>query len=416
MPLYLQPDELEAGMRLAKPVICDRRVLLPAGRVLNPVEIDNLRKRYPRATVYILDPVLDEWARFQDDSRDSTVALAAREKLVDALSGVREKFASRMSLRGMSLRGVHEALTYITQYLQQHPDAAAMVIPPGKEGSYLIEHPANVFYLSLVVGNALRGLAQHDLARRSNLRSFTRARFPVNLTPLGLAALFMDVALWPLEEVFEHPGPLSAEERKIVAEHPAASVAALPPDTPEAVTEIVLRHHENMDGTGYPDGLTGEAIPLFARILRITDAFDAATSRRVFREAKSAPRALWEMTVGPYAQFYDPVVLKIFGSVVQPFPIGAKVRLACGRYGVVVRFGERYSLLPEIIIAFDEDGRRLPRNKLEGPYKLDRRTDIRIAAYDGEDISDLYNSGTWYSNIEMPYPASFETLFESLYP
>jgi hypothetical protein len=201
-----------------------------------------------------------------------------------------------------------------------------------------------------------------------------------------------------------------------VAEHPAASVAALPPDTPEAVTEVILRHHENMDGTGYPGGLSGEAIPLFARILRVTDAFDAATSRRVFREAKSPPRALWEMTIGPYAQFYDPVVLKIFGSVVQPFPIGAKLRLACGRYGVVVRFGERYSLLPEIIIAFDEHGKRLPRHRLEGPYKLDCRTDIRIAAYDNEDISDIYNSTNWYANVEMPYPASFETLFESMYP
>jgi hypothetical protein len=407
MPVYLQPHELEPGMRLARPVVHERKVLLGEGRVLSDLDIEILRRDYAKVTVYILDPVLDDAVTFQDEARDRKVAATARRKLLSTMTSAREKFASRMSLRGLDLRGVHEAMAYITHYLNEHPDAAAMIMRPGKEGCYLTDHPANVFYLSLVVGNAVRN---------SLRRGSAQSRALMNLAPLGLAALFMDVALWPLEEVFEHPGPLSKSERELVLRHPIVSAEAMPGDLPSIVPETIRQHHENYDGTGYPESLPGEASSLFARILRVADAFDAATSTRTFREAKSPPRALWEMTMGPYSQLYDPSVLKIFGTVVQPFPIGAKLRMSCGRYAVVVRFGERYSLLPEIIIAFDQDGKRLARNQLEGPYKLDERLDLRVVSYNGEDLSDMYTDGTWYDEILIPHTASFETLFESVYP
>jgi HD-GYP domain-containing protein (c-di-GMP phosphodiesterase class II) len=407
MPLLLQAHELEVGMRLAKPVTSDRRVLLPAGRTLNSADIDSLRRVYSRATICILDPVLDEIVPFQDVTRDQKVAQATQRKLLKTMSSVREKFASRMSLHGADLSGIHEAMALVTRYLNENPHAAAMIMRPGKEGSYLTEHPANVFYLSLVVGNAVRYFARHSSSSR---------RSSLNLAPLGLAALFMDVALWPLEDVFDHPGPLSQEERQIVLQHPNVGADALPPTIPPLVPQLVRRHHENFDGTGYPEGISGDEIPLFARILRVADAFDAATSRRAFSEAKSAPRTLWEMTMGPYAQLYDPIILKVFGGVVQPYPIGAKLRLACGRYAVVVRFGRTYSLLPEVIIAFDEDNKRLPKRRLEGPFKLETRPELQVVSFAGEDLSDVYGDGTWYTDVSVPHSADFETLFESAYP
>jgi len=416
MPVILQVHELDIGMRLANPVIRDRNILLPAGKVLNDADIDTLRRSCPRAAIHISDPVLDDLVSFQDVTRDRKVAAATRRKLLRAMSSVRDKFSSRMALGGMDLRGVHEAMAYITHYLNENPNAAAMIMRPGKEASYLTEHPANVFYLSVVVGNAVRNFVRRDLGNRSSLRSYQRPRPPINVAPLGLAALFMDVAMWPLEEAFNQPGPLSPEQREIVWHHPHAGAEVLPTNVPLLVGEIVRRHHENYDGTGYPDGLSADQIPLFARIVRLADAFDAATTTRVFRQAKSPPRVLWEMTMGPYAHLYDPVLLKIFGGVVQPFPIGAKLRLACGRYAVVVRFGGNYALLPEVIIAFDENGKRLPRERLEGPFKLEEHPALRIVSYGGEDLTDVYGEGTSYTEFQMPVAAEFQTLFESVYP
>ena len=79
-----------------------------------------------------------------------------------------------------------------------------------------------------------------------------------------------------------------------------------------------------MDGSGYPDGLGGDQLHVFTRIVRIADAFDAATSTSVYKEAKSPVRVLWEISTGPYARFYDPALVRTLTKLVQPFPIGAR--------------------------------------------------------------------------------------------
>jgi len=108
MPVILQNNELDIGMRLAKPVIRDRTVLLPSGKELNEADIDTLRRSFPRGSIHILDPVLDDLVCFQDVTRDRKVAATTRRRLLRAMSGVREKFSSRVALGGMDLRGVHE--------------------------------------------------------------------------------------------------------------------------------------------------------------------------------------------------------------------------------------------------------------------------------------------------------------------
>ena len=120
--------------------------------------------------------------------------------------------------------------------------------------------------------------------------------------------------------------------------------------------------------------------------------------------------------MGLPSRCYDPIILKVFSRVLQPYPIGAKLRLADGRYAVVVRFGKEYALLPEIIIAFDEDGQPLPKHLLEGPYKLEERTDLRIVSFAGEDLTDIYGDDPIYFDPEDIEPHAFETIFEGLYP
>ncbi|MHB8732820.1 MAG: HD-GYP domain-containing protein [bacterium] len=92
------------------------------------------------------------------------------------------------------------------------------------------------------------------------------------------------------------PGPLSSEERAIVAQHVDKGVALLRAwDVDEAVLEIVAAHHERWDGAGYPRGLAGEAIPLAARILAIADSFDAMTSRRAYHGPRTRDEAATEL-------------------------------------------------------------------------------------------------------------------------
>jgi HD-GYP domain-containing protein (c-di-GMP phosphodiesterase class II) len=300
----------------------------------------------------------------------------------------------------------------VLSFLQENPVTAAALLESKSDENYLVAHSAHVFYLSIVMGTAVR--ARVAFARRTQLaRQDVRQIVDLNLTPLGLAALYMDGGMWPLQFLYDQPEPLTEEECELVRQHPIASAGMLPSDAPEATRVAVTTHHENFDGSGYPHGLKGNELHLFSRILRISDAYSAATANTVYREACSPVRALWEMTMGPFAQFFDPVILKIFAGLIHPFPIGAKVRLNCGRHGVVVRYGEVRPFHPEVIITFDENGVRLPQNKLEGPIKLHERTDLTIVSFAGEDLRDIYTDED--PEAFTLAPSEFTTLYESAY-
>jgi HD-GYP domain-containing protein (c-di-GMP phosphodiesterase class II) len=105
------------------------------------------------------------------------------------------------------------------------------------------------------------------------------------------------------------PGELSALEREEIQAHAAVGadiVSRLEAYKPSV--ESIRHHHERWDGSGYPDGLAGERIPLGARIIAVADAFDAMTSDRVYRAALSPERALAELRAGAGAQFDQQIV------------------------------------------------------------------------------------------------------------
>ena len=111
------------------------------------------------------------------------------------------------------------------------------------------------------------------------------------------------------DEILEKPGPLAPDERKVLERHPALGSNMLVSLGLGAVSGWVLHHHERWDGTGYPEGLAGEAIPLPARILTAADAFDALISDHAYRKRLSKTQALAELERGAGTQF-DPMVVE----------------------------------------------------------------------------------------------------------
>ena len=99
------------------------------------------------------------------------------------------------------------------------------------------------------------------------------------------------------DAVLNKPGPLTPEEFDEVKRHVVVGEEMLEPlraDHP-AVLQIVRWHHEHVDGSGFPDGLTGEAIPLAAKIVSVADAFDAMTTSRAYREPRPPKDAMFEL-------------------------------------------------------------------------------------------------------------------------
>ena len=119
------------------------------------------------------------------------------------------------------------------------------------------------------------------------------------------------------DAILRKPTSLTAEDRKVIETHPAFGDNILGPiKFLERAQQIVLHHHERWDGTGYPDRLKGEGIPLMARIVAVADSFDAMTSDRPYRKAYSREAAVKEIVAKAGTQF-DPKVVDAFLKVVD---------------------------------------------------------------------------------------------------
>ncbi len=133
------------------------------------------------------------------------------------------------------------------------------------------------------------------------------------LQNLVFGALLHDIGKMGIrDEILQKQGKLSSEEYQYVQQHTLIGVKIVEGiDLFRDKIPMIRNHHERYDGSGYPDGLVGEVIPLEARIVAVPDAFDAMTSLRPHRRALPLENVLVEMINGKGTQF-DPHILEIF--------------------------------------------------------------------------------------------------------
>jgi len=125
------------------------------------------------------------------------------------------------------------------------------------------------------------------------------------------------------------PGPLTAEEMATMREHPQIGYELLSNSQNRFIqlsALIALRHQERFDGTGYPDGLAGEQIPLEARIVAIADVFDALMSKRPYKRAWSIEEALAYIAENS-GRHFDP---RCVDAMLANVP---RLELICARFG-----------------------------------------------------------------------------------
>ena len=137
---------------------------------------------------------------------------------------------------------------------------------------------------------------------------------------LRLAAELHDVGKIGIpDRILLKPGRLDAEELRVMRTHPRRGhdiLASIPNVHIASVAAVVLRHHEAVDGSGYPDGLKGEDIPVLARIVSIADSYDALATVRPYHEPKSHA-TIMRMLNEQQGRKYDPYVLAVFTKVVE---------------------------------------------------------------------------------------------------
>ena len=131
------------------------------------------------------------------------------------------------------------------------------------------------------------------------------------VTTVGEAGLLHDIGkIGVPEPTLQKPGPLTGEEWHAMRRHPLVGAQIVAPyEFLARSTPIIRHHHEHWDGSGYPDGLAGAAIPLGARIVAVADVFDALTSRRPYRAAMTRTAGVKQL-LDEAGRTLDPDVVK----------------------------------------------------------------------------------------------------------
>ena len=221
--------------------------------------------------------------------------------------------------RELYLNPVKMCSIQICKFLDDDTSILTLLNSVQDKNPYMYSHPVNVAFLSCVIGKWL------------NLDY-------MKLVNLVRAGLLHDIGKAKIKDsLLNKTEALTLEEMEKMKSHPVVGYKIL-----EQVNEFdvevlhgVLFHHERVDGTGYPLGISGEKINLFGRIIAIADTFDAITATKTYYQRKSPLKAVEEIQANSFNQL-DPYICKIFVNNILDYYIGKVIRLSNEQVGSIV--------------------------------------------------------------------------------
>ncbi|MBY0587534.1 HD-GYP domain-containing protein [bacterium] len=352
-------------MRLARPVPLPTnptRYLLQRDVCVS----DEMRRRLAELGIS------EVWIRCDElEFLETVVDAELGERQREIYSCIRRNFERFMRLADAKLdfESFRSSLSNLFDYLKNNTTGICFLDRVQVFDDYLLTHSTNVGYLAMLLGMKLDW---YLIKERKSLPP-GKAKEVISL---GLGCLLHDVGKMRIsKEILDKPSRLTPDEMDEIRKHPSIGYEMVKGEIPLVASQVVLHHHQRWDGKGYPrmlnsqtgeplDVLAGDKIPIFGRIATICDVFDAATSKRVYSDAKPSVQVLCEM-LRYNAGCFDPVVQKAFYEIVPAFPIGTVVTLTNGFVAAVVDFDPKHPCQPRVKPIRYPDGEpcRYPDNR-----------------------------------------------------
>ncbi|NLW55005.1 MAG: HD-GYP domain-containing protein [Firmicutes bacterium] len=307
---YLPLDAITPEMMLARPIFnTDGKVLLSSGMKLLPKYLERLREMgYEH--LYVYEPG-EEKVDFTAPISDKTLS--------EAMLSVKDSFAKAHLRQHLNLKQVTSVIDYLIDEILQNPAVLYNLMDLKNHDNYYFLHSINVAVISTMIARNL-GLARDKVKE------------------LSMGALLHDLGMVCVDPaILLKDRPLQQKEKGEITEHPKFGFDLLrnEPGLSIFVAHTAYQHHERLDGSGYPRGLSGDEIHLYGRIVAVADSFEAMTSHRAYRKPYWSHEALAELKKEAGVK-YDPEVVQAMVDSAAVYPIGSVVRLNTGEEAVVV--------------------------------------------------------------------------------
>lgn len=309
---YLPMEQVQPGMRLAQAIWdSSGRILVGQNHDLTAHYIEKL-KLYGFDGLYIEDE-LSEGIQIEPVISPALRAeglMHVRDRNVDGCKRVAKLIVEEILAKGEVSLDLTDLRTY---------------------DDYTYAHSVNVAVISCVIGIGFRMMDDE-------------------LVQLVTAALLHDLGKLSIpQEILNKPGRLSQEEYQVMKSHAALSYEYIRDrwDISAHIKGAVLFHHENVDGSGYPQGLTGEEQSLFIKILHVSDVYDALVSKRPYKDPYS-PHEASEYLMGGCGTMFEQEVVEVLLRYVPLYPKGSEVILSDERRGIVYENAGFHNIRPII--------------------------------------------------------------------
>lgn len=263
---------------------------------------------------------------------------AAQEIHREAAAAAQSIFDGALGGAPVKIEVARKVVADLRSTIARSKEASLLLMQMRRFQNDLFTHAVNVCVLSLVVG------AAED--------------FAVEAGALGLGALLHDVGETRIpRNLLRKRENFTESERRLVEQHPSLGALLLEknPEIPEMAREIVLHHHERIDGSGYPAGKRGREISLVSQIVAITDAYDDMLSGRhqVRLQPIEVLRALFlQSRIGSLDRELVEKIIRCLGV----YPVGSLVELSSGERAVVIAANRADSLKPTVRIVTSRTG------------------------------------------------------------
>lgn len=323
--LEIAPDALEVGYILDEDVYENRVLLIRKGQVVT----DHIKELLQtRKTVKIVHHVPEESVYLEEDLSDDRIVRLNEQVKTRITEDVTKLFDDIESDSNASL-AQNISDTIVNDVLKK--DGVGLNLDELKvSDEYTFKHSVDVAAGSIILAKYL-GLGAD------------------NIRDIGTAGVLHDIGKIMIpNEILNKNGKLTDKEFAVIKNHPVYGYQMLSKNQSiaEPIRRAVLYHHEKFCGGGYPSGLKGNEIPLYARVLSVIDVFDALVTERPYHKAYSVADTL-EIMYTMYSQF-DAEVFQAFLKSLIVYPIGSVITLSNGVQAQVIKTNKGYPLRPVV--------------------------------------------------------------------